>query len=134
MRGNIKSFTHIEVVIIIGLLCTALLLLAKVFPLGFEAKHKAEDYSIMGVLVQKILEEIKKEGYRGLQKKYPEVSPGYGRKEGIFDEHPRFSWQVEWWQTEIPNLRKVKVRVYGKTEKEGTPSEIKVITYLANRE
>ena len=68
-----------------------------------------------------------------IDKKYPENSPGYGEGTGKFKNYPDINWQVEWWQTKIPNLRKIKVRVYGKVEKEGSPQQIEIVTYLANK-
>lgn len=128
-----KGFTLIEIIVMISVLSVALLMLTGVFPLGFEAKHKAENYSTMGLLAQSLLEEIGKEGYKALDKKYPPISPGYGKGSGKFKKYPGINWQVEWWQTDIPNLRKIKVKVYGKVEKEGSPQQIEIVTYLANK-
>ncbi len=88
----------------------------------------------MSVLTQDLVEKIKNDGYQLLEKKYPEISPGYGKESGKFAKYPPFNWQIEWWQTETPNLKKIKVKVHGKTEKEGFPLEIEIVTYLANRE
>jgi len=129
-----KGFTLTEIIIIVGILSVGLLAFSRVFPFGFEAKRRAENYSKIAVLAQNLVENIKKDGYSLLNKNYPEESSGYGRGSGKFKEYPDFYWQVEWWQTEIPNLRKIKVRVQGKTEKEGEPSEIEIVTYLAKRE
>jgi len=131
--NEIKGFFLVEVIIVIGILSIVLLILAGVFPLGFEAKHKAENYSTMGLLAQSLLEEIERDGYSSLDKKYPENSPGYGEGTGKFKNYPDINWQVEWWRTKIPNLRKIKVRVYGKVEKEGSPQQIEIVTYLANK-
>ncbi|MBE0478576.1 type II secretion system protein [Candidatus Aerophobetes bacterium] len=128
-----SGFTFVELIFITGILSISLLALTKIFPYSFEAKHRAESYSQIAVLSQNLIEQIKKDGYELLDKKYPESSPGYGKSSGEFKSYPDFSWQVEWWQTEIPNLRKIKVRVSGKTEKEGHPWELEIVTYLAAR-
>lgn len=129
-----RGFTLVELIIITGVLSLGLLALSKVFPLGFEAKHRAENYSRIGVLAQNLVEQIKKDGYGMLDKKYPESSPGYGIRSGKFEKHPGFHWKVEWWQTKIPNLRKIKVKVYGEAEKAGYRPEMEIVTYIANRE
>lgn len=126
-----RAFTLVEVMIIAGILSTGLFILAQVFVPGFEAKQKTESYSIMSMLAQSMVEEIKREGYQALEQKYPGRSFGQGK--GKFKEYPEFLWQVEWWQTETPNLRKLKVKVWGKIEKEGTLSEMEILTYLAKR-
>ncbi|RLE14072.1 hypothetical protein DRJ04_03085 [Candidatus Aerophobetes bacterium] len=136
MRKNIKKggFTLVEIIIIIGILSFGLLTFAKVFPYGFEAKRRAENYSRIGILAQSLVEDIIKDGYRRLTEKYPQIWPGYGKGSGKFEKHPQISWQVEWWQAEIPNLRKIKVKVYADVEKEDSPCELEIVTYLARRE
>jgi len=134
LLSSSKGFTLTEIIIVASILSLGLLTLSKIFPYGFEVKRKAEVYSIMSVLTQNLVEKIKNDGYQLLDKKYPEASPGYGKGSGKFTKHPHLNWQIEWWQTEIPNLKKIKVKVYGKTEKEGFPLEIEIVTYLANRE
>jgi len=126
-----RAFTLVEVVIIAGILCTGLFILIQVFVPGFEAKQRAEIYSIMSILAQSLVEEIKREGYEALEEKYPGESSGQRR--GKFKKYSQFLWQVEWWQTEIPNLRRLKVKVWGEAEKEGTIPEVEIVTYLARR-
>lgn len=127
-----RGFTLIELVIIMGVLSLSLLALSKIFPFGFEAKNRAENYSRIGILAQNLVEQIKRDGYGVLDKKYPEKSPEYGKKTGKFKKYPGFCWQVEWWQTKIPNLRKIKVKVYRKI-KGAEPLQMEIVTYLANR-
>lgn len=129
-----SAFSLVEIIIVIGITCSGLLLLSQIFPSGFEAKRRAEDYSTSGVLAQRLLEDIKREGYSNLEKDYPEISSGQGRGEGRFEKYPGFFWEVMWWQMEIPNLRKVRVRVYGNAEEEENASELQIVTYIANRE
>ena len=131
--GNCKAFTLAEIVIVVGIVALGLVTLTKVFPYGFEVKQRAENYSTMGVLAQDLVEKIKKDGYQRLDKTYPETSPGYGKGSGAFEKYPQLTWQVEWWQTDTPDLRKIRVTVQGKTEKEGLPSKIEIVTYLADR-
>lgn len=133
-RKNIKGFTLIELIIIMGVLSVALLGLSKIFPFGMEAKQRAEDYSKIGVLAQSLTEKIKNGGYNYLEKKYPERSPGYGVGSGKFEKNPGFYWQVKWWQTDIPNLRKIKVKISSEVGQKGEPSQIEIVTYLACRE
>ena len=127
-----EGFSLVEVVIIVGILSLGLLVFTRVFPYGFEVKRKAENYSRVGILAQNLIEDIRRDGYKMLDKKYPEVSSGYGKGNGKFKKYPGVNWQVEWWQTDVPNLRKVRVIVYD-DERENSPSRIEIVTYIAKR-
>lgn len=129
-----KGFTLIEIIFIVGISSLILLAISKTFPYSFEAKHRAENYSQIVIIAQSFMEELKRDGYNSLEKKYPPDATGYGVASGQFKSHPDFTWQVEWWQTEIPNLRKLEVKVYGKTEKEGYAHEMDLATYIAARD
>jgi len=131
-----SGFTIVEVIIVIGIFSLGLLMIAKVFPLGFKAKQKAEYYSISTILGQKLMEEIKKEGYRKLNSDYPFITSDYGRGKGKFSSYSDFSWKVEWWQTKISNLRKVKVEILHRScpeESRASPC-LELVTYIAKRE
>ncbi|MBC7189730.1 hypothetical protein H5U35_05905, partial [Candidatus Aerophobetes bacterium] len=110
------------------------LTLSKVFPLAFEAKRRAEINTTIAILAQDIIDNIRKDGYTKLEQKYPQISSGYGKKEGVFENLKDYYWQVEWWQTDIPNLRKIKVKIGKKAEKEGKPVEVEIVTYIAKRD
>ena len=130
------GFTMVEVIIVVGIFSLGLLMIAKVFPLGFEAKQKAEYYSTSTLLGQKLMEQIKKEGYRKLNSAYPSVTPKYGEGKGKFNDYPSFTWEVEWWQTKIPNLRKVKVKILHRScpeESKASPC-LELVTYIAKRD
>lgn len=131
LKNYTRAFTLVEIVIIAGVLCSGLFIVVQVAVPGFEAQRKAQIYSLMSILTQSLIEEIKLEGYEALSIRYPGNS--YGKSQGKFKDYPHFSWQVEWWQTEVPNLRKLKVRVWAESEKEGTTPEITIVTYLARR-
>lgn len=128
-----KGFTLVEIIIVIAVLSFGILTLTHIFPYIFQAKSKAEDYSLMGILAQNLAEEIRKEGYKNLDIKYPQVRSGYGRKEGKFKGYPQFRWQVEWWQTDVPNLRKIKIEVFKEVGKKN-PQKMEIVTYIAKRE
>jgi len=123
----------VEVIIVVGLFSLGLLMVAKVFPLGFEAKREAEYCSTAAILGQGLMEEIKKEGYRELNSAYPSITPDYGRGRGEFDTYPDFTWGVEWWQTKIPNLRKVKVEIFSRASSQESKASpcLELVTYIA---
>jgi len=127
------GFTMVEVIIVVGLFSLGLLMVAKVFPLGFEAKREAEYCSTAAILGQGLMEEIKKEGYRELNSAYPSITPDYGRGRGEFDTYPDFTWGVEWWQTKIPNLRKVKVEIFSRASSQESKASpcLELVTYIA---
>jgi len=134
-----KGFTLVEVVVVMGILCLGLLLVARIYPVGFKVRQNMEKDALAVFLGQRIMEEIKRDGYRGLSENYSSPEPGYGRGEGEFDDHPGFYWQVEWWDTDVPDLRKVKLKIIhlsssDKEEKEEFPDSLELVTYLAKRE
>lgn len=133
-----KGFTLVEVVVVMGILCLGLLLVAKIYPVGFRVRENMEKDTLAAFLGQRIMEEVKKDGYQGLSENYPPLESGYGRREGEFDDHPGFYWQVEWWNTDVPDLRKVKLKIIhlsssDKEEKEEFPDSLELVTYLARR-
>lgn len=125
------AFTLLEVIFISVVLCGGLFILVQTFSPGLESKQKTEKLSLMSILAQGFMEQIRTEGYDSLVKKYPGDESGWG--EGKFEDAPDFRWRVDWWQTGVPNLRKVRLKIWGKTEKEGFSPELEVITYLARR-
>jgi len=137
LRYGREGFTLIEVIIVIGILSIALLMIARIFPLGMRAKESAERCSVAAVLGQRLMEEIKRKGYDALKTAYSSESPHYGVGEGSFRMHRGFRWQVEWWDTKVPNLRKVRVRIfYGEprlTDGGTYQPHLDLITYLAKR-
>ncbi len=130
-----RGFTMVEVIIVVGIFSLGLLMIAKVFPLGFEAKEKAERYSTATLLGQKLMEEIKKEGYQKLNSTYPFITSDYEKGKGRFDDYPDFTWKVEWWQTKTPNLKKVKVEILCRShaQESKTSTCLELVTYIAKR-
>ena len=135
-RKERQGFTMVEVIIVVGIFSLGLLMIAKVFPLGFEAKRKAERYSTATLLGQKLIEEIKKEGYQKLSDTYPFITSDYGKGKGRFDDYPDFTWEVEWWQTKTPNLKKVKVEILCRScsQESKASSCLELVTYIAKRD
>jgi len=133
-----QGFTLVEIIIVAGILSIGLLMIARFFPLGLRAKESAEQYSTASLLGQQLLEEIKEKGYEALNRVYPSSTPHYGVKEGSFELHKGYTWRVEWWDTEISNLRKIRVRIlYGEpkiTGKEDSRPHLDLTTYLAKRD
>jgi len=131
------GFTLIEVVLVIAILSIALLGIIRIFPLGLRTKQVAEEYSTATLLGQEMLEEIKKRGYDSLSITYPSKDGDYGKAQGEFKESRGYLWEVEWWNTEVPYLRKVRVKVFYKekdnTEKEASREYLEWFTYIAKR-
>ncbi len=125
------GFTLIETILVAGIISIGLLTTARLFPFGLRAKKSAEQYSIASLLGQQIMEEIKEKGYDALSTLYPSNSLNYGLKEGDFEEYKEYKWRVEWWDTEIPNLRRVRVRILGKEDRR---LYFDLTTYLAKRD
>ncbi|MCD6472867.1 prepilin-type N-terminal cleavage/methylation domain-containing protein [Candidatus Aerophobetes bacterium] len=138
-RRNLKStgFTLLEVIIVSAIISIGLLGIVQIFPLCFQAERKTEQSSIAAVLGQEIMEEIKSKGYDGLSITYPSDTKGYGRGEGECKGYKGYRWQVEWWDTEISHLRKIKVSISYKElredEKFSSKQNLNLLTYLAKR-
>lgn len=133
-----RGFTLIEVIMVTAIVSVALLMIARVFPIGMRAKESAEQYSVAALLGQQLLEELKKKGYGALSSVYPSELPDHGVGEGSFKLHRGYRWRVEWWDTEIPNLRKVRVRIFydrSRVTDRGTyQPHMDLVTYLAKRD
>lgn len=131
------GFTLIEVVLVIAILSIALLGIIRIFPLGLRTKRIAEEYSLSTLLGQRILEEVKKRGYDYLSITYPSKDSSHGKAQGGFKESRGYFWEVEWWDTKIPYLRKVRVKVFCKgednAEKEASRKYLEWFTYIAKR-
>ncbi|MEA1963636.1 MAG: prepilin-type N-terminal cleavage/methylation domain-containing protein [Candidatus Aerophobetes bacterium] len=139
-KRNFKEtgFTLLEVIIVSAIISIGLLAIVKIFPLGFQAEQKAEQSSIAAVLAQETMEKIKRGGYDKLSVTYPSDTKGYGRGEGECKGHEGYRWQVDWWDTEIPHLRKIRVRILyrkpGKDEEISSEQNLDLFTYLAKRD
>jgi len=133
------GFTLIEVVLVIAILSIALLGIIRIFPLGLRTKKVAEEYSMATLLGQKMLEEIKERGYDSLSTTYPSNDGDYGKAQGEFKESRGYLWEVEWWNTKVPCLRKVQVKVFYKEKEEDNTGEeasrkyLEWFTYIAKR-
>ena len=129
--GRKGAFTLLEVIFISVILCGSLFILIQTFSPGLESKQKVEKLSLMIILAQRFMEQIRTEGYDSLAKKYPGNESGSG--EGESKDAPGFRWRVNWWETGVPNLRKVRIKIWGEIEEKGFSPELEVITYLARR-
>jgi len=127
------GFTLIEVMLVAGILSVALLVIARIFPLGLKTKHLIEEYSIATLLGQEILEKIKERGYDALSTTYPSRDGNYGSAKGEFEELKEYFWEVEWWDTEIPSLRKVRVRVFYRGKEENSRKYLEWFTYIVKQ-
>ena len=131
------GFTLIEVVLVIAILSIALLGIIRIFPLGLRTKQVAEEYSLSTLLGQRMLEEVKKRGYDYLSITYPSKDGSHGKAQGEFKESRGYFWEVEWWDTEVPYLRKVRVKVFCKEEdnagKKASRKYLEWFTYIAKR-
>ena len=129
------GFALVEVILATAILSGGLLMIVRVFPLGLKIEQKVERYSTASLLGQTLMEEIKRREYDDLNETLPEDANGQGIGEGKFEEYQGYGYEVEWWDTETPNLRKVRVRVlYGKAgvEDENNPRQyLELVTYLA---
>lgn len=129
------GFALVEVILATAILSGGLLMIVRVFPLGLKIEQKVERYSTASLLGQTLMEEIKRRGYDDLSEALPEDTNGQGIGEGKFEEYQGYGYEVEWWDTETPNLRKARVRVlYGKAgaEDRNNPRQyLELVTYLA---
>ena len=129
------GFALVEVILATAILSSGLLVIVRVFPLGLKIEQKVERYSTASLLGQTLMEEIKRRGYDDLNETLPEDANGQGIGEGKFEEYQGYGYEVGWWSTETPHLRKVRVRVlYGKAgvEDENNPRQyLELVTYLA---
>jgi hypothetical protein len=129
------GFALVEVILATAILSAGLLMIVRVFPLGLKIEQKVERCSTTSLLGQTLMEEIKRRGYDDLSEAFPEDANGQGIGEGKFEEYEGYRYEVGWWRTETPNLRKVRVRVlYGKTGAEDENSSrqyLELVTYLA---
>lgn len=129
------GFALVEVILATAILSGGLLMIVRVFPLGLKIEQKVERYSTASLLGQTLMEEIKRREYDDLNETLPEDANGQGIGEGKFEEYQGYGYEVGWWSTETPNLRKVRVRVlYGKAgvEDENNPRQyLELVTYLA---
>jgi len=105
------GFALVEVILATAILSGGLLMIVRVFPLGLKIEQKVERYSTASLLGQTLMEEIKRRGYDDLNETLPEDANGQGIGEGKFEEYQGYGYEVGWWSTETPNLRKVRVRV-----------------------
>ncbi len=146
-----KGFTFFEVIFITVILSLGLLTIIEIFPLGFKAKEAAEQYSITALLGQKIIEEVKREGYESLSGLSSSESENRGAREGEFENYQGYMYRLEWCDSETPYLRKLKVTILlnnseikskereGNTENdlnnEGNSWQcLDLVTYLAKRD
>jgi type II secretory pathway component PulJ len=129
------GFALVEVILATAILSAGLLMIVRVFPLGLKIEQKVERYSTASLLGQTLIEELKRGRYDDLSEAFPEAATDHGIGEGEFKECKGYSYEVEWWETPVPNLRKVRVRVlYRKVgaEAKNSPRQyLELVTYLA---
>lgn len=129
------GFALVEVILATAILSGGLLMIVRLFPLGLRIEQKAEQHSTASLLGQALMEEIKRRGYDDLSEAFPEEATGHGTGQGKFEEYQRYSYQVGWWDTETPNLRKVRVRILseepGAEDKNNPRQYLELVTYLA---
>lgn len=131
-RVSFKGFSLVEVVVLAGVLSFGLLSLVYLFPLGFQAKERAENFSLVSFLAQTLMEKIKAQGYDNLEIFYPRGEEGYGKGEGSFENYPRYRYEVRWWDTQTPGLRKLKIKIIYPTNK--GPQFFELTSFLAQYE
>jgi len=100
------GFALVEVILATAILSGGLLMVVRVFPLALRTEQKVERHSTASLLGQTLMEEIKRREYDDLSEAFPEETTGHGTGEGEFEEYQEYSYQVDWWDTETPNLRK----------------------------
>ena len=129
------GFALAEVILATAILSGGLLMIVRVFPLGLGIEQKVERHSTASLLGQAKIEEIKRRGYDGLSEVFPEAATGQGIGEGEFEEYQGYRYEVEWWDTETLNLRKVRVRILyeepGPQDKNSPRQYLELVTYLA---
>ena len=106
IQAKEKGFTFFEVIFITVILSLGLLTIIEIFPLGFKAKEAAEQYSITALLGQKIIEEVKREGYESLSGLSSSESENRGVRGGEFENYQGYIYRLEWSDSETPYLRK----------------------------
>ncbi len=107
IQAKEKGFTFFEVIFVTVILLLGLLTVIEIFPLGFKAKEAAEQYSITALLGQKIIEEVKREGYESLSSLSLSQSENCGVREGEFEDYQGYRYRLEWCDSETPYLRKL---------------------------
>lgn len=138
-----QGFTFLEVILAVAVLSLGLLSLVRILPLGLRAQNRAEELTLAYLLGQEKMEEIKMRGYLALMEDYAPTGDEHGEGEGEFEDYQGYNWQVKWWDTDVPGLAKVQVRVLfgesgtsesqmnGKSRKAG--EHVQLVTYLAGR-
>ena len=104
----------------------------RIFPLGLRAKEAAEQYSVAALLGQQIIEEIKREGYENLSVGCFSKGNNSGTKEGEFERYEGYRYRIEWRDSKIPYLRRLKVRIF--FLEENSWQHLDLVTYLAKRD
>lgn len=145
IQAKEKGFTFFEVIFITVILSLGLLTIIEIFPLGFKAKEAAEQYSITALLGQKIIEEVKREGYESLSGLSLSESENRGIKEGEFEDYQGYRYRLEWCDSETPYLRKLKVAILFNNSRGGDTENyldnensswqcLDLVTYLAKKD
>lgn len=137
------GFTFIEVIVAVAVLSLGLLSLVQILPLGLKAQNRAEELTVAYLLGEEKMEETKMRGYLALMEDYASTGEGPGEGEGEFENYQGYNWHLNWWNTDVPGLVKVQVRVLfgesgssesrvnGESRKAG--EHIELVTYLASR-
>lgn len=137
------GFTFLEVILAVAVLSLGLLSLVRILPLGLKAQNRAEELTVAYLLGEEKMEETKMRGYLALMEDYASAGEGPGEGEGEFENYQGYNWHLKWWDTDVPGLAKVQVRVLfgepgtsesrmnGKSPKAG--ERIELVTYLASR-
>jgi len=137
------GFTFLEVIVAVAVLSLGLLSLVQILPLGLKAQNRAEELTVAYLLGEEKMEETKMRGYLALMEDYPSAGEGPGEGEGEFENYQGYNWYLNWWDTDVPGLAKVQVRVLfgesgssesrvnGKSRKAG--EHVELVTYLASR-
>jgi hypothetical protein len=135
IQAKEKGFTFFEVIFITVILSLGLLTIIEIFPLGFKAKEAAEQHSITALLGQKIIEEVKREGYESLSSPSLSQSENGGIREGEFEDYQGYRYRLEWWDSETPYLLKLKVTILlNNSEIESKEREGNTKNYLNNED
>ncbi len=135
IQAKEKGFTLFEVIFVTVILSLGLLTIIEIFPLGFKAKEAAEQHSITALLGQKIIEEVKREGYESLSSPSLSQSENGGIREGEFEDYQGYRYRLEWWDSETPYLLKLKVTILlNNSEIESKEREGNAKNYLNNED
>ena len=111
IRAKEKGFTLFEVIFVAAILSLGLLAVIEIFPLAFKAKEAAEQHSTTALLGQKIIEETRRQGYESLSGLSLPGSDSGGIEEGEFEDYQGYRYRLEWFDSETPYLRKLKVTI-----------------------